>query len=275
MNEKSTLQTAGHTTEGWDTGSHQDFYEYYEQQSRSPKALDGFRSTCDTLLRLFELAGDARKLDVLDIGCGAGAQSKFWLERGHRYRGVDISEPLIQLARDRANQQNLDSRFDVGTATDLPCADSSMDICLLPELLEHVSDWKSCVEEAIRVLRPKGLIYINTSSKLCPRQEEFNLPLYSWYPGRLKRYFERRAVTDWPSVANFAKYPAVNWFSYYSLRDYLEPKGFSCMDRLDIIDARKKSSSARTVLSAVRALAPLRFLGHVITPYTLVVAWKH
>ena len=49
-------------------------------------------------------------------------------------------------------------------------------------------------------------MYISTTSKLCPIQEEFNLPWYSWYPAPLKRYFERRAVTDWPAIANYAKY---------------------------------------------------------------------
>jgi ubiquinone/menaquinone biosynthesis C-methylase UbiE len=274
MNGESVSQSAKKTGETWDTGSHQDFYKYYERQSLSPQTMERFQSTRDTLLRLLEATGEARKLDVLDIGCGAGAQSKLWLERGHRYWGLDINEPLIQLARDRANQQQLEVRFDVGTATALPCADSSIDVCLLPELLEHVADWKSCVDEAIRVLRPRGLIYINTSSKLCPKQQEFNLPLYSWYPGKLKRYFERRAVTDWPSIANFAKYPAVNWFSYYSLRDYLAPKGFACLDRFDLIDARSKNSFIRAILLAFRQISALRFLAHVATPYTLIVAVK-
>lgn len=275
MNDKTELQQAARTPEGWDTGSHEDFYKYYEQQSLSRETLDRFRSTCITLLRLFDTSGGGRKLDVLDVGCGAGAQSLFWLERGHSYCGVDINEPLIQLARDRAQQQKLDARFDVGTATALPCADSSIDICLLPELLEHVADWKSCVDEAVRVLRPHGLIYINTSSKLCPQQQEFKLPLYGWYPERLKRYFERRAVTDWPGVANFAKYPAVNWFSYYDLRNYLVPKGFTCVDRFDIIDSRDKDLVGRAALGALRAVPLLRFFGHIATPYTLVVARKN
>ena len=272
-NEKDPGSAAG-STAGWDTSSHDEFFKYYEQQSLSPKTMERFRSTCDTMLRLYEQAANSRPLDVLDIGCGAGAQCKFWLDHGHRYWGVDINQPLIELARQRAQQLQLSAHFDVSTATALPFADQSMDVCLLPELLEHVADWQSCVDQAVRVLRPDGLLYINTTNKLCPRQEEFNLPLYSWYPPALKRYFERRAVTDWPAIANFAKYPAVNWFSYFSLRDYLSPKGFVCLDRFDLINTSRKGLLARGVVGAIRAAPPLRWLGHLATSYTVLVGRK-
>jgi ubiquinone/menaquinone biosynthesis C-methylase UbiE len=271
--DADSARAAGSTTD-WDTSSHSDFFRYYEQQSLSPTTLERFRSTCLTLLRLSRQAPGRQQLDVLDIGCGAGAQCKFWLEGGHRYWGVDINQPLIELARERAKRLQLSAHFDVGTATALPFADQSMDVCLLPELLEHVVDWESCVEEAIRVLRPGGLIYITTTSKLCPIQEEFNLPIYSWYPARLKRYFERRAVTDWPAIANYAKYPAVNWFSYFGLRSHLSPKGLVCLDRFDLMDTAGKGSMVRAALKVMRALPAVRWLGHVCTPYTVLVARK-
>jgi 2-polyprenyl-6-hydroxyphenyl methylase/3-demethylubiquinone-9 3-methyltransferase len=110
---------------------------------------------------------------------------------------------------------------------------------------------------------------------LCPKQQEFTLPLYSWYPGPLKRYCERLAVTTHPALANYAKYPAVHWFSFYELRDYLKPLGFDCLDRFDLIDPAGKGTVARTVIGALRAVPPLRFLGHVATPSTYLVALKH
>ena len=258
----------------WDTGSHVDFYKYYEQQSLTPQTLERFRTACETLLRVYGPLPEGRSLDVLDIGCGAGTQSRFWIQSGHRYWGVDINEPLIQLARRRMAEQGVDARFDVGSATALPCGDETVDICQMPELLEHVANWQGCLNEAVRVLRPGGLLFVSTSSKLCPKQYEFNLPLYSWYPGFLKRYFEHRAITDRPDIANHAKYPAVNWFSVYELRRYLEPKGFRCLDRFDVMDAASKGLAAHMVLSALRNLSPLRFMAHVFTPYTLVVAKK-
>lgn len=258
----------------WDTGTHEKFFKFYERESLSPETLERFRAVRQTLLRVFEASAQCRSLDILDIGCGAGTQAFFWSREGHRYHGIDINEPLVQLARRRAAEQGIKAQFDVGSATELPYDKESADICLLPELLEHVADWRGCLNEAIRVLRPGGLLYINTSNKLCPMQQEFNLPFYSWYPHRIKRYFEHRAVTDRPELANYAKYPAVNWFSVYGLRNYLEPRGFQCMDRFDLIDASGKGALANLLLLLLRTLPPLRLLGHIATPYTLLVARK-
>jgi len=271
---KKTSDGNGHGS-SWDHTTHQDFYDYYAAESQSEATLQRFREIQAVVLQVVAQTGLSPQLDVADIGCGAGTQSRLWAERGHRVFGVDVNEPLIRLAEKRAAEQGLAIKFEVGTATVLPWADRIMDVCLVPELLEHVADWQSCVNEAARVLRPGGLLYISTTNVLCPKQQEFNLPLYSWYPGLLKRYCERLAVTTRPAIANYAKYPAVNWFSFYGLRDYLAPLGFNCLDRFDLIDAAGKSAFARVVIRLLREASLLRFLGHMVTPSTYLVAVKN
>lgn len=256
----------------FDTGTHERFYEYYRAQSLSAATLHRFASIAEVVMRVRGEPPQGSRLDVIDIGCGAGTQSRFWSDRGHNYLGVDINEALIQLARERAAADGRPARFEVSSATRLPFADGSFDVCLVPELLEHIADWQSCLDEAARVLRPGGTMYVSTSNWLCPKQQEFNLPGYSWYPGFVKRYVERRAVTDWPAVANYAKYPAVHWFSFYQLRRFLAPHGFESADRFDIMRLDNKSASQRALVRALRALPPLRFLGHVLTPATVLVA---
>ena len=258
----------------WDHGSHQDFFDYYAKTSQARAAEQRFRTIQAKLLRLAAEGGMPERLDVADIGCGAGTQARMWAELGHRVHGLDVNEPLVKLASERAQQKGLKVSFEVGTATSLPWADASMNVCLLPELLEHVKDWEACLKEAARVLKAGGLLYLSTTNVLCPVQDEFNLPLYSWYPAPLKRYCERLAVTTRPGIANHAKYPAVHWFSFYSLQKYLEPLGFSCLDRFDLIDAATKPLLARLVVCALRAFPPARFLGHVATPSTFLIATK-
>ena len=252
----------------WDTGSHEGFYAYYEQQSLSPATFERFKATRDTLLRLKARQHDTDytdSLDILDIGGGAGTQGALWSEAGHSYVGIDINEPLITLAKKRAAEHGPNLGYEVGSATELPFPDASFDVCVMPELLEHVPPWEDCLREAIRCLRPGGLIYISTNNTLCPIQQEFNLPLYSWYPKTLKRHFERRAVTDWPELVNYAKYPAVNWFSFYSLRKYLRKRGFNAFDRFDLIDDKEKSGLQKLALNAIKLLPPLRLLAHMAT----------
>lgn len=164
--------------------------------------------------------------------------------------------------------------FRVGSATNLPWPDGSVDVCIALELLEHVAEWKSCLKEFMRILRPGGALFVTTNNKLCPLQAEFNLPLYSWYPARLKHYFERLALTTRPEIANYARYPAVNWFTFYGLRALLARDGFHCQDRFDLIHFREKSMLARLIVSVVRAVPILRWFGHVCTTGTIILAIK-
>ena len=261
-------------SDGWDHGTHTQFYDYYASASESPAHKARFGRIQATVLRIAARFGLPEKLDVADIGCGAGTQSQLWAKLGHRVRGLDINQPLIDLARERARTQGLDIPFQLGSATALPWPSASVDVCLLPELLEHVQDWESCLQEAARIVRPGGLLYASTTNVLCPIQQEFNLPAYSWYPNSLKRYCKRLAVTTRPALVNYAKYPAVHWFSFYGLRKCLAPLGFRCLDRFDLIDTGRLARPSALGIESIRALPPLRFLGHVMTPSTYLVAVK-
>jgi SAM-dependent methyltransferase len=188
--------------------------------------------------------------------------------------GLDVNEQLIELARERTAALDPVPNFVVGSATSLPWPNRSMDVCLLPELLEHVVDWQTVVHEAARVLKPGGFLYLSTTNKLCPIQDEFNIPGYSWYPGFLKYRYERLAVTSRPELVNHAKYPAVHWFTYFGLRGYLVPLGFRCMDRFDVMDRHGKGLRSRVVHIVICNIPPFRFLAHVATPYTALVACK-
>ena len=268
-------RTDAQSRTGLDTESDPRFYAYYERESLSGATLARFRSIKDKLFALASRQGIATQmLDIADIGCGAGTQSRLWAEDGHRVHGLDVNASLIELARQRANEAGLAIAFDVGSATALPYEDGSMDVCLLPELLEHVPDWEGCLNEAVRVLRPRGLLFLSTTNFLCPIQQEFNLPLYSWYPGFVKRRFERLAVTSRPALANHAKYPAVHWFSPYQLTAYLSARGVECFDRFDMIEASRLSTLPRCVVRAVRAARLLRFFGHVLTEGTTIFGVK-
>lgn len=278
MNETPTTSSssASPPEDGFDHSSDPAFLAYYEKESLSEATQQRFTSIRDKALGLLARRGGAKPpYEVADIGCGAGTQSMLWAVLGHRVHGLDVNGPLIGIARQRAAQRELTTvTFDVGTATKLPYATASMDVCLLPELLEHVADWQSVLNEAVRILRPGGMLYLSTTNKLCPVQQEFTLPLYSWYPGPLKRHYERLSLSTRPEIANHAKYPAVNWFTFYSLRSYLAPKGLECLDRFDMIDTSGKGALPSLVVNVARSLPPLRWFGHVLTEGTTIFALK-
>ncbi len=270
---KQSRAQADDQSQEWDHSSREQFFDYYAQESESEEALRRFISIRDTVLRVVCSNPDYPEiLEVADIGCGAGTSSIIWSEAGHQVHGLDVNEPLVELAKKRAVSAGRDIDFRIGSATELPWADDSMDVCLVPELLEHVPDWTACIDEFTRILRPGGILFLTSTNKLCPIQEEFNLPMYSWYPGRIKRYFEHLASTTRPQLAGHATYPAVNWFTFYGLRKELAAKGFESMDRFDIMDVSGRNPLAAIVIYLVRKVSIFKWLGQVMTPYTQVVA---
>lgn len=110
--------------------------------------------------RLAPRAGDT----IADIGCGAGTAvreiaAKHALPSGSVV-GVDINEPLVNVARKRAEQANVDVTFHVGDALALPCAASSIHGYRAERLYQHVREPDKLLSEAMRVLAPGGRIVI-------------------------------------------------------------------------------------------------------------------
>jgi ubiquinone/menaquinone biosynthesis C-methylase UbiE len=258
----------------WNHASADRFTQYYAETSRSAATLQRFRSIRNRVLGVVDHGSSKRVLYVADIGCGAGTQSLIWAEMGHKVYGLEVNEPLLELARGRSAEAGYSIDFQLGSATNLPWPDESLDICLMIELLEHVAEWEACLRECARVLRPNGVLVLITSNKLCPVQREFNLPLYSWYPKSMKRYLERLAMTTRPDLANYATYPAVNWFSFFTLREFLVPLGFRLLDRFDVMDLSNKGRVAKWVIRSIQAVLILRWLAHVASVGTMLIGIK-
>jgi len=258
-----------------DHSSHKEFYDYYARVSQTPETFLRFRALRDAILRVGSRHGlRSGILEVADVGCGAGTQSLVWAELGHKVHALDINQPLLELARQRAKSEGFEVDFRLGSSTKMPWPTDSIDICIVLELLEHVQDWQGCVKECARIVRSNGVLFITTTNKLCPLQNEFNLPLYSWYPGRLKRHFEKLAATTRRDLANYATYPAVNWFTFYSLRDALARYGFSCLDRFDVMNLEKRPLILQRGIALIKVIPALRWLAHLGSQGTLVLAVK-
>jgi len=94
-------------------------------------------------------------------------------------------------------------------------------------------------------------------------------------PAALKRHYIREAQTVRPELANYATYPAVNWFTFYSLRRALRGYGFNeFWSQYDVIPLGTDSQLKSGVARLLGATAPTRFLAQCASPGTKVYARK-
>jgi SAM-dependent methyltransferase len=82
---------------------------------------------------------------------------------GGRVLGVDVSESMINSARDRAAAQNLNVEFEVGDAQALRFADKTFDACRTKRMLMHVPDADRAVAEMVRVIRADRVLGATSS----------------------------------------------------------------------------------------------------------------
>ncbi|WP_170334011.1 glycoside hydrolase family 99-like domain-containing protein [Ruegeria arenilitoris] len=116
-------------------------------------------------LHRYQLARSlATGLDVLDIACGEGHGTDAIAANAKSVVGVDISEPAVRHAKLHYRDPNLS--FHVGSATDIPLPDDSVDMVTSFETIEHLEEYDRMMQELQRVLRPGGLLLISSPNKL-------------------------------------------------------------------------------------------------------------
>ncbi len=91
---------------------------------------------------------------LVDLGCGAGLLAPH--VRGYRHIGVDLVSSALVQARAHGVAT---IRADV---TRLPLRDACADVVSAGELLEHVPDRPATIAEACRIMRPGGLLVLDT-----------------------------------------------------------------------------------------------------------------
>jgi 2-polyprenyl-6-hydroxyphenyl methylase / 3-demethylubiquinone-9 3-methyltransferase len=93
---------------------------------------------------------------LVDAGCGAGLLAPHVRRLGYRHVGVDLRRAgLEQSARHGVTPL-------AGDVTALPLGAGTADVVVAGEILEHVTDLPGTVSELCRVLRPGGLVVLDT-----------------------------------------------------------------------------------------------------------------
>ena len=97
---------------------------------------------------------------VLEIGCGGGLLLREALERRAAATGLDHSDEMVRLARERAPG----AEVVLGRAEELPFPDRSFTAAAMSIVLMFLPDPVTALRECRRLLVPEGRMAIYTSS---------------------------------------------------------------------------------------------------------------
>jgi phosphatidylethanolamine/phosphatidyl-N-methylethanolamine N-methyltransferase len=110
-----------------------------------------------------EMAAMIRKAPpkrLLEVGVGTGLALHQY-PRSAAITGIDISEPMLDVARQRVRDMNLGPiELLCADAEQLPFEDSSFDCVTLPYVLSVTPNPQALIDELRRVCTPDGTIYI-------------------------------------------------------------------------------------------------------------------
>lgn len=98
---------------------------------------------------------------ILDAGCGTGIYAEWLLERGADVVGVDVSDGMLEIAREKLGEDVPLYQGDIGEPLEFAESDS-FDGIVSALVLGYVEDWRAPFAEFARVLRPGGFLVFST-----------------------------------------------------------------------------------------------------------------
>lgn len=140
---------------------------------------------------------------IIDLGCGAGNNTKYLLEKGKNVIPCDFAETAIENIQNRFPQVKKAKCFDMTNG--LPFADNFTDIVIADLSLHYFSEdtTYNILTEIKRILKPNGFLFFRVNSVLdknhgAGQGTEIEKHLYATEDGRQKRFFDKNDIeTFW------------------------------------------------------------------------------
>jgi demethylmenaquinone methyltransferase/2-methoxy-6-polyprenyl-1,4-benzoquinol methylase len=140
----------------------EDYYSYirkfFKRWARVYDITDLFISGVRDTVVEFTNAGNGSK--ILDVCAGTGKQTFAFAKRGYEVVGIDLSEAMLRVARQKNKYEN--ARFAAGDGTNMPFEDNHFDVSCVSFALHDMplTIREKVLKEMVRVTRSRGKVVI-------------------------------------------------------------------------------------------------------------------
>jgi len=139
-------------------------------------------------------------MSLVELGCGSGWMTRFAARHGLDAHGYDISPEMIAIARELAEQDGADAKFDVADMESLDLG-RRFDAALLYDALHPSSREDLVLATARKALRPGGrllLVEPNWKHRFqgCYVIDDYGATEMGYSPRRLKRLLKEAGFTE-------------------------------------------------------------------------------
>lgn len=101
-----------------------------------------------------------QKVNIADLGCGAGFISNTLAKFGHNVTGIDLSASSLDVAKKYDLTKSVN--YQIGDVMSCPLASSTFDVAVSCDVIEHIDKPRRLIEEAFRILKPGGIFFFHT-----------------------------------------------------------------------------------------------------------------
>lgn len=180
-------------------GLQKDLEKYFKYGSHRTRLFHRLRIN---LMRELLERHKVKDLNILDVGCSAGAHAILASQNNTSVVGIDPDVPSLNKFKRWIKQKKINNiKVLEGVAEKIPYPDNHFDTIICSEVLEHVQDIKKSVDEIYRVLKPEGLLFLSMPNKLgfdyifleryLNKHSKDNDPHTQFSPKRIKSLFPK------------------------------------------------------------------------------------
>ena len=145
------------------------YHELAKSYDRLTNDVD-YEATVEFYMQILEREG-VKPRTVVDLACGTGSVTEILARKGYQVTGVDMSEDMLTVAWDKAQEMENPPRFICQKLQQLHLPRGvDMAVCAL-DSLDYILDPKDCeaaIKRAYKALNPGGIFIfdVNTPEKL-------------------------------------------------------------------------------------------------------------